>query len=605
MSNLRASPTFSQIAALQKEKEALQDFIITLRKSSDEKRDRLLIAAVTSRGEVCPPTDPGYIGRGHGPDTVDADATGAASVSEPGTAARPATGCPGTPSASSEDEVDIAHFISIDDTGKTRSFGPSSALHNPAKSEGPQSPSRQSATTDYVQNSLIANAALQRQAEHGLIRLPHIDGVSTELALRLLNLHWARQHHTFLLTYRPAITRDLAGFGPNCSPFLINAIMACSSKYSSISEARDDPSDPMTAGRHFFRRCDELLTKEALLLRPSLPTIIGLLLLGSTFNSRGETSKGWLYTGYALRMVYDLGLHLDPKETTDNPEEVEIRRRVFWGAFVCDKLQSLYLGRPVAINLRDSQVSHEFLDLYEEKELFIPPPDTRAPPSAITGTQQAVPIHSVSTFQQLCLLSKIMTTIINRFYVVGATFSNAKSSLQQVDNALQTWKDNLSPELDFQPWAISDTVPSQQPPNVMILHNLYHSLVILAHRPFISDGHLRSAGAPIRSWERCTVAAGCITSIALAYKTALSLASAPYVLGYTIYVACTVHVRNAASQDHREEHSSLLMASLNCLDELCLANPGVAKPASIIRRLIEVNKLDLNTGEWRSFLPLR
>ena len=118
-------------------------------------------------------------------------------------------------------------------------------------------------------------------------------------------------------------------------------------------------------------------------------------------------------------MVYDLGLHLDPKKTTDNAEEIEIRRRVFWGAFVCDKLQSPYLGHPVAINLRDSHVTREFLDLYEEKELFLPLIDAPGPsPRFPEGMGDAIPLHSVSTFQQLCLLSKIMTTIINRFYVV-------------------------------------------------------------------------------------------------------------------------------------------------------------------------------------------
>jgi len=80
-------------------------------------------------------------------------------------------------------------------------------------------------------------------------------------------------------------------------------------------------------------------------------------LLGSTYNARGETSKGWLYTGYALRMVYDLGLHIDPENLDADPMEVEVRRRVFWDAFICDKLQRFYLGRPVAINLRDAHVS--------------------------------------------------------------------------------------------------------------------------------------------------------------------------------------------------------------------------------------------------------
>lgn len=422
----------------------------------------------------------------------------------------------------------------------------------------------------------------------------------TELALHLLNLHWTRQHHTFLLTYRPAVIRDLQRSGPYCSNFLLNSIFASVSKFSSRVEVRDDPDDPATAGRRYLRRCDELLIKDSLLIRPDMCTVIGLLLLGSTYNARGETSKGWLYTGYALRMVYDLGLHLDPKETMENPEDLEIRRRVFWGAFVCDKLQSLYLGRPVAINLRDSQVSHEFLDLYEERELFVPSQSHQMPFEAMP----TMPLHSVSTFQQLCLLSKIMTTIINRFYVVGATFARAQDSLQQVDIALQRWKQNISPELDFQPWPPVDDSASpcsqqQQPPNILVLHGLYYALIILLHRPFISDGHLRHAGMPERSWERCTAAARNITGIASAYKSSFTLAAAPYVVGYTIYVACTIHVRNAASQDGRQgrKHSSLLIASLRCLDELSRANPGVAKPTRIIRRLAEMNNLDLTSGK--------
>ncbi|RTE75113.1 hypothetical protein BHE90_010447 [Fusarium euwallaceae] len=494
-------PTFSQIIELQRTQAALNAFIVKLRQSSPEERQRLLDSAVDEDGNVrvSPGPDegplPDHEGLRHLP-------------------RRPHQGPVETPIISSEDELDIAHFISVDDAGQPSSFGPSSALHNPARSETGLSPSRQSATQDNIRNGLIANAALQRHQEYGLARLPAIDGIPTELALHLLNLHWARQHHTFLLTYRPAVMRDLECSGPYCSNFMLNAIFACCSKFSRRPEVRDNPDDPTTAGRRFFRRCDELLARESLLTKPQVSTIVGLLLLGSTYNARGETSKGWLYTGYALRMVYDLGLHLDPKQTTDSAEEIEIRRRVFWGAFVCDKLQSLYLGRPVAINLRDSQVSREFLDLYEEKEPFLfPAISSVSSPGLPEGIGDAIPLHSVSTFQQLCMLSKIMTTIINRFYVVGATFSNAQNSLQQVDKALQQWRGSLSADLDFQPWLSPGVPVPRQPPNVMVLHNLYHSLIILVHH------------------------------------------------------------------------------------ELCIANPGVAKPANIIRRLVEANKLDLMAEE--------
>ncbi|KAJ4109666.1 hypothetical protein NW768_012102 [Fusarium equiseti] len=573
----RKRPTFSQITRLQRDASALKAFIVTLKRSDSQEREQLLSSAVDDDGNV------------KLPELEDRSAFTQTQHSSIGTPSRRVEDS----AIVSDDELDIANFVSIDDAGETNSFGPSSALHNPAGNSPNKTTHGRATPTENIKNSLIANAALQRHLEYGLLKHSSIAEVPTELAMHLLNLHWDRQHHTFLLTYRPAVMRDLQCSGQYCSTFMLNAIFACCSKFSPRPEVRADPDDPSSAGLHFFNRCDELLAKDSLLMRPHITTIIGLLLLGSTYNARGETSKGWLYTGYALRMVYDLGLHLDPKQITDDPEEIEIKRRVFWGAFVCDKLQSLYMGRPVAINLCDSRVSREFLDLYEETEPYHLP--ATATPDLPKGLSTAIPRYSVSTFQQLCLLSKIMTTITNRFYVVGATFSNAQNSLLKIEQALQKWREDLAPELDFQPWLPEGT--QSQTPNIMVLHNVYYSLVILVHRPFISDGHLRSTGTPARSWEQCTNAARCITSISSVYKSTYGLSGAPYVLAYTVYVACTIHVRNAASQNHKEEHLDLLKRSLECLDQLCTANPGVAKPANSIRRLIEANRLNLTSEE--------
>ena len=79
--------------------------------------------------------------------------------------------------------------------------------------------------------------------------------------MHLLDLHWNRQHHTFLLTYRPAFMGDLVHGGPYYSKLLLNAMFACASKYSDRVELRDDHANPLTAGGRFFRRCDELLAE--------------------------------------------------------------------------------------------------------------------------------------------------------------------------------------------------------------------------------------------------------------------------------------------------------------------------------------------------------
>lgn len=582
-------PTIAQINDLQGEKAALESFITSLKNAPLGERNELLVSVSVEGGLVRLPDQHSVFQQ----ERVQMQTSRKAPFER-----RPFSSDAEFDDFSDE-EPDVASFISVDEAGNANIFGPSSSLHFPTNHGTTSTQSTRSmAVKQHVRDSLIANAALQRQSEHNLTMLADFDDVPTELALHLLDLHWNRQHHTLLLTYRPAIMRDLLHDGPCCSRFLLNAIFACSSKFSQRVEVRDDPAVPGTTGRRFFRRCDELLAQDALLIYPSLPTVSGLLLLGLTYNARGETSKGWLYTGYALRMVYDLGLHIDPEETNAGPEEVELRRRVFWGAFICDKLQSLYLGRPAAINLRDAHVSRDFMDTFEEKELWMPyiDPQNNMPQSLPLAPLS--PIYSVSTFQHFCSLSRIMTSIINRFYVVGATFSNSKTSLQRIDNALQAWKHNLPSELDYEPWLLADGLIHHPPPNVMNLHCIYHALIILLHRPFISDGHLRSTTTPELSWKRCTSAAKSITSISLAYQTAWTLTSAPYLLSYAIYVGCTIHVRNAAAEgNHSREHSSSLVASLRCLKELCSANPGVSKPLNIITRLMAANKLRLSTGK--------
>ncbi|KIW88573.1 uncharacterized protein Z519_10619 [Cladophialophora bantiana CBS 173.52] len=605
-------PTLARIHELQKQNSALGAFIAKLKSVPSAKRERLLTSVSICDGHVQLPDEGNDDGNAepqfsHQPQLAILTTGNQESVPNMTQTLRRRSSL-GSLEDSSDEEFDIGPFLSVDEAGKPSSFGPSSALHYHPRTGSISVQSAASLARDHIRNCLIAEAALQRQNERHLASLPDVHGVPTELAMHLLELHWSRQHHTLLLTYRPAIVRDLLRNGPHCSRFLLHAIFACTSKFSARVEVRDDPSDPSTAGRRFFRRCDELLAEDSLLIYPKLPTVVGLLLLGSSYNAKGETSKGWLYTGYALRMIYDLGLHLDPKETSDSPEQVEIRRRIFWGAFVSDKLQSLYLGRPAAINLRDSHVSRDFMDTLEEQELYVPYKDPKYPSPQSTSTFTGLPIYSVSTFQQLCLLSKIMTKIINTFYVVGATPRNAQASLQLVDNALQAWRENLPTNLDFQPRLLQSNPISYPPPNLMNVHALYHSLLILLHRPFISDGHLRSTATPSLSWGRCTSAARSITSIALAWKTAYSLRGAPYLLSYAIYVACTIHVRNAAADatnGSNREHTSLLAASLTCLEQLCLANPGVSKPMRIIQRLMEASKIVLQPEEtiYPSYSP--
>ena len=483
---------------------------------------------------------------------------------------------------------DVSKFLSLDDCGQVGGLWPTPALHSPV-----EPPLTSGAPFQDVRNQPIASAALQRQRERSIRFLHDIDGVPIELAIHLLDLHWNCQYDTFLLTYRPAFMRDLISGGPYNSKFLVHAVFASASKYSTRIEVRDNPSDPRTSGACFFRRCAELLIEDPPVERSSIPTVVGLLLLGSAFLARGDIHKSWMYSGIAIRMVYDLGLHMDCRKPGYNAEDLENRRRVFWGAFICDKLQSLYLGRPVAMQLQDSHVSHDFMDTMEDLDLWTPYVDPKSPEVDFPSCVQT-PAHSVSTFQQLCLLSKLMAKIIKRFYFDFAKASNAQSSLQSLDEGLSSWYTNLPSALAFQPWSEDATISQKRvAPNIIVIHTTYYSLVILLHRPFMSDGNLRLTSPPANSWKKCTIAARNITSIMRAYRSAYTLREAPNLASYAAYVACTIHVRNAALEGGRGTESSwrMLEETLVMLDELSVASPCISGPTKIIRRLMEADRV--------------
>ena len=440
-------------------------------------------------------------------------------------------------------------------------------------------------TIEHLRYKLTANAALQLQEEQSLRQTPSLDyirGVPRELAMHLLDLHWNRQHHTFHLTYRPTFMRELLSGGEYCTDFLLNAVLACSSKYSERTE--------LGAAR-FFERCEELLAQQSLLSFSSISTTIGLLLLGPSLNAQGLSSKGWLYTGYALRMVYDLELHVDIPTTANNGEEVEIRRRVFWGAFICEKIQSLYLGRPFTLRLRDSNIPCDFMDRFEELEPWRAYSDPLVSNFQSPGSCVCPHTYSITTFQNFCGLATIMGKILDRVYASGARNNLARSDLESTDDSLSTWYRKLPPHLLFEPSSKQDLGSQSVPaPNVLILLTTYHALIILLHRPFILDSNSRGTSIPTHSWRQCSSAAQNITNLVLAYQHTYPLHRANYLLGYALYVACTIHVRNYATADSYHQrinvYSSSLVASMSCLDDLAVPNSGVSNLANIVRRLM-------------------
>jgi hypothetical protein len=141
--------------------------------------------------------------------------------------------------------------------------------------------------------------------------------------------------------------------------------------------------------------------------------------------------------GIAYRMIIDLGCYMtvDSRRNDRAGEmallsdiDLEIRKRLFWGAFLTDATQSLYFGRLPCLRASQARVPQLLLDTFEELEdwtLYIDP----LVPSDIPSYPYR-PAYAISTFHAMTGLLSIASKIVHSFYRI----KSLKNSPQHIRN---------------------------------------------------------------------------------------------------------------------------------------------------------------------------
>ncbi|OJJ54514.1 hypothetical protein ASPSYDRAFT_61116 [Aspergillus sydowii CBS 593.65] len=445
---------------------------------------------------------------------------------------------------------------------------------------------------------LISNAALQRQREPRIFRQPSnkvdLDGCDHELAMHLLDVHFNRQHYAYLVSYRPAITESIAnGGGPWVNKLLLNAIYFSGTLYSDRPSLRADLSDQNSLGAYFYRRFRQLLADE--ICSPSIPTAVALLLTSATLVSKGQSSAGWNLSGVAYRMIIDMGCHLmlGPDYQTNltaghsqllrGDLEQEVRRRLYWGAFVTDATQSLYLGRPCMFATAEARVPLLLLDTFEELEdwePYIDPSSLAEPPPAYAPQ----PAHAIS----------VRITDLYGIQTMKCTSEYLQQAKSAIERELHQWNTSLPSHLRFDP----DAACTPPPPHQITPHTTFHALTILLNRAFLEEGHLRrhsDEGSRERSEQACISSALAIQKFVRAYKKAFTLRRAPFLLSYAVYSAVIVILRQ--ERHERGQFMEPISFFWTCLSELqggC--NFGLEKPLSILRDMVHEFQVSTRHG---------
>jgi hypothetical protein len=127
------------------------------------------------------------------------------------------------------------------------------------------------------------------------------------------------------------------------------------------------------------------------------------------------------------------------------------------------------------------------------------------------------------------------------------------------------------------------------------MHNV---LLILLHRPFVSDGHLHyNPSNTVSSFMVCATAATVIVHILRAYDRAFSTKRAPYLISYATYVSATIHVRIAAQRESGSEAHACLTTCLNVFKKNQETNWAVRRANLIIRNLMKRMNVIIKDGD--------
>ncbi|MAD84314.1 MAG: hypothetical protein CL912_15225 [Deltaproteobacteria bacterium] len=326
---------------------------------------------------------------------------------------------------------------------------------------------------------LISNATVQRQRENRLFRQPQrtidLDGCEPDLAKHLITLHFNRHHCSYLITYRPAILASIADGGPWVNKLLLNAIYYSSSLHSDRLGLRASVSDSENSGSRFYDRFCQLLVDA--MGKSSVPSAVALLLTSATLVARGKVSAGWALSGTAYRMIIDLGCHLmlgpDYQENgTQTSTQMlqkdidhEMRKRLYWGAYITDVTQSLYLGRQCSFATTEARVPLQLLDTFEELEEWEPYQDS-FDPAGLESAYEPQPAYAISSFNACVSLMQIGERVSELYGIctVGYKTEVVLEKKTTIESQLENWTAMLPDHLFFDPQSPKIPPPHQITP---------------------------------------------------------------------------------------------------------------------------------------------
>jgi hypothetical protein len=271
-----------------------------------------------------------------------------------------------------------------------------------------------------------------------------IDMPSRPTQEHLIGVFFDECYHILPTLSRSMFYDQLKVKGPLVTPLLLNIIYAHAAKRVNNPSFRSERNNPSTQGDLFYNRARRLV--DDFLDVPRISTVIALLYMAlydcdhipQSGATRVRSSRAWMYSGMAIRMCFELGLHTANYSSQMSQCDIELRKRVLWTCFVMDKLESCTMERPWMLKSKD--IALDFPTPLPEDSL-----------------QERLVLEG---FNQLCRLMILMEKVIHFFTYDMKNLSlwtiNEENQVLQYLDAINQWREMLPNELQW-------TTPANNP----------------------------------------------------------------------------------------------------------------------------------------------
>ena len=358
----------------------------------------------------------------------------------------------------------------------------------------------------------------------------------------------------------------------------------------------------------------------------SIPTIQALLQQSAREIASGRSSQGWLYSGMAFRMAFDMGIHLPSDKLQAfvkslSEEDIEIRKRLFWSCYSWDKTVSIYLGRMPNFLCDTDGVPMTFMDDFSDTDLWAPYWGQNSGVSDVKPPHYPPqPGYVVSCFRQMCKLSIILNDLMHGIYSptaatrrgteealnVDATKPSLDTPFIRIARDLREWWISIPSYLRIPP----DQMPSLAPPtHIGSLNILYHTAIILLHRPYILGHRDLDQPATQKSYTAAVAATAAVHDLLVLQANTFGLSHLTYMNAYAAYIAATIAVLRFEREHQAGDDTNITTQALGLnfllevLQGTAISMPALERSVAIIKKRMKAVLENQTNTQLRTLFP--